>query len=70
MKYWIYGLNSMGSTWYLGSKDAKECTVWTGAPTEMRAVYTDIESARKKVAELDEEFMFGTTRHHVERIGA
>lgn len=64
MTYWVAGVNSMGTTWYLGNKDDKECTVWYGAPKEMRYTFTDLESAKAKVAELDENFKFASTRHH------
>lgn len=66
MRYWVYGTNSMGSTWYLSNKDSKECTLWTGAPKEMRAAYDNLEQARAKVKELDEAFKFASTRHSVQ----
>ena len=66
--YYICGVNSMGSTWYLDSKDAESCTVWSGAPKEMRVIYVDKEEAEKKIVELNESHRFGSTRHHLERV--
>ena len=65
MKYWIYGVNSMGSTWYLQNPDAKSCTLWTGGPRENRTTFDTREAAEKKRAELDENFRFGSTRHFI-----
>ena len=64
-KYYVYGVNSMGSTWYLDSKEANKCTLWTGAPKEMRAVYDSKEEAKEKALQLDESHKFGSTRHYV-----
>lgn len=66
--YYIYGINSMGSKWYLGDKSERGCTVWTGAPKENRAVYDSEEEARKKVEELDYIYQFGSTRHYIEKV--
>lgn len=63
--WYICGVNSMGSTWYLSNKEAKECTLWSGAPKEMRAVYDDKEEAKRKVKELDKAFEFASTRHSI-----
>ena len=67
-KWYICGVNSMGSTWYLADKDSKECTLWDGAPKEMRAVYDSREEAENKVKELDEAFKFATTRHSIVKV--
>ncbi len=67
-KYWIYGVNSMGSTWYLRSKDAQSCQLWTGAPKESRAIFDTREAAEAKRAELDNSFRFGSTRHFLQEV--
>lgn len=64
-KYYVYGVNNMGSTWYLSNKESDSCTLWTGAPKEMRAVYDSKEEAEEKVVQLDELYKFGSTRHYV-----
>ena len=64
-KYYVYGVNNMGSTWYLSNKEADSCTLWPGAPKEMRAVYDSKEEAKEKVVQLDELYKFGSTRHYV-----
>jgi hypothetical protein len=64
-KYFICGINTMGSTWYLSDKNANECNLWSGAPKEMRAIFDNKEEAMKKVKQLDENFRFGTTRHYL-----
>lgn len=64
-KYYVYGVNNMGSTWYLSNKESDSCTLWTGAPKEMRAVYNSKEEAKEKAAQLDEKYKFGSTRHYV-----
>ncbi len=55
----------MGSTWYLSGKDAHECTLWSGAPKEMRATYDNRSEAEQKAKELDKAFIFASTRHYV-----
>ena len=55
----------MGSTWWLDSEDAKECTLWSGASKDKRYEFQDLEKARAKKAELDENFKFASTRHCV-----
>lgn len=67
-KYYVYGTNSMGSTWYLSDKAADSCTLWDGAPENLRAVYESKEEALQKVAELDDKFKFGSTRHSLQRV--
>lgn len=67
-KFTVCGVNSMGSTWYLGNKDARSCTVWSGAPKENRATYSTYEEAKKKATELDKIYQFGSTRHYVEEV--
>lgn len=67
--YYICGVNSMGSTWYLSDKGSTSCTLWSGAPKELRAVYDNIQEARDKVKELDEAYIFASTRHHIELCG-
>lgn len=67
-KYFVYGVNKFGSTWYLGNKDANQCTLWGRAPKEMRAVYESLEEAKEKAIALNEIYMFGDTRHHVEKV--
>jgi hypothetical protein len=67
-KYWIYGVNSMGSTWYLQSEDAQSCNLWIGAPEELRATFDTKEAAEAKRAELDRVFRFGSTRHFIKKI--
>ena len=67
-KYTVYGVNSMGSTWYLCDKNADRCRLWIGAPKEMRTQYDTYEEARKKADELDHAYRFGSTRHHVEEM--
>ena len=64
-KYNVYGVNSMGSTWYLADKNSSECSLWSGAPREMRAVFDSLEEAQAKVEELNESYKFASTRHHV-----
>ena len=66
-KYYVYGVNNMGSTWYLSNKEADGCTLWPGAPKEMRAVYDSKEEAKEKVMQLDELYKFGSTRHYVRK---
>ena len=66
--WYICGTNSMDSTWYLHNKDAKECTLWSGAPKEMRAMYDNKEEAEAKVKELNKAFEFGTTWHRIEKV--
>lgn len=68
VQYTVYGVNSMGSTWYLSNPKADSCTLWTGAPKEMRATFASREEALEKAKELDEIFRFGSTRHFVEEV--
>lgn len=64
-KYYVYGINSMGSTWYLNNRNANSCTLWSGAPKEMRYIFDNKDDAKEKVKQLDEAFVFGTTRHYI-----
>lgn len=64
-KYWVCGTNDMGSTWYLSTPDAASCTLWTGAPADLRAVFDTREAAKAKCNALDHHFRFGSTRHYV-----
>lgn len=66
--YWVYGVNNMGSTWYLSDPEKKSCTLWTGAPKEMRATFETKEAAKEKAKELDYICRFGSTRHHVQEV--
>lgn len=68
VKYTVYGVNDMGSTWYLSDKNASRCTLWTGGPKEMRAVFDTKAEAQQKVMELDEIYQFGSTRHFIEPV--
>lgn len=65
--YYVYGVNSMGCTWYLSSPDADKCTLWSGAPKEYRATYATRAEAEAKIAQLDHAHRFGSTRHHVQK---
>lgn len=65
-KYYVYGINSMGSTWYLSDKNADRCDLWSKAPKSMRATYNSKAEAKEKVKALDKIFEFGTTRHNIE----
>lgn len=67
-KWYVCGTNSMGSTWYLSNKDARECILWSGAPKEYRATYDNKEEALEKAKELDVNFQFGTTRHRIKKV--
>lgn len=66
--YYVYGINSMGSKWYLGDKSETGCTVWAGAPKECRVVYDSEEEARRKVEELNYNYRHGSTRHYIEKV--
>lgn len=70
MSYYVYGVNSMGSTWYLSKPGADRCDLWTGAPEEMRAVFDTKAAAREECQRLDHIFRFGSTRHFIEEVGA
>jgi hypothetical protein len=63
--YYVYGVNDFGSTWYLDHKDASMCTLWSGAPKEMRVVYNSREEAQNKADALNEAYKFGSTRHFI-----
>ena len=66
MQYYVYGVNSMGSTWYL-SKDGKDkCTLYAGADRRLRKVFDTREEAQAAVEHLDYEYRFGSTRHHIQ----
>jgi hypothetical protein len=70
MKYHVYGVNSMGSTWYLSKPGAQRCDLWTGAPKELRATFDTKEAARAECQRLDDVFRFGSTRHFVQEVSA
>ena len=65
MKYYVYGINNIGSTWYTSSKGCNAATLWNGAPKEMRATYTK-EEAKAEIARLNDSYRWGSTRHHME----
>mgnify|MGYP000870037041 CR=1 FL=1 len=65
--YYVYGINSMGSVWYVSTKDTNGAHLWSGASKEMRATYTK-EEAQAEIARLDEIYRFGSTRHHYEAV--
>lgn len=68
MKYWVYGVNSMGSTWYLWNRNAERCDLWDGAPKENRAIFDSKSAALEKCQQLDNIFRFGSTRHFVQEV--
>ena len=68
MKYWVYGVNSMGSTWYLSKPGAQRCDLWTGAPKELRATFDTKEAAQEECKRLDYIFRFGSTWHFVQGV--
>lgn len=70
MKYWVYGVNSMGSTWYLSQPGEQRCTLWTGAPAELRTTFDTKEAALTECERLDDIFKFGSTRHFVQEVTA
>ena len=63
--YWVCGVNSMGTTLYVGSKDARSATLWSGAPKEMRWRFSKREALEMK-NHLDKVFEFASTRHYIE----
>lgn len=65
MKYYVYGINKMGSTWYTSSKGCNAATLWSGGPKEMRATYTKKE-AEAEIVRLNDIYKWGSTRHYVE----
>ena len=66
-KYNVYGVNSMGSVWFLSDKDGKECSLYDKAPKELRAVFDSVDDAKRKAEELDYNFRFGTTKHFIRK---
>jgi hypothetical protein len=65
--YWVCGVNSMGSTLYVGSKDASSATLWSGAPKEMRCKFSKCDALEMK-NRLDKTFEFASTRHYIEEV--
>ena len=65
--YWVCGVNSMGSTWYVDNKDVNSATLWIGAPKEMRWKFSKREALEMK-NHLDKVFEFASTRHYIEEV--
>lgn len=63
--YWVCGVNNMGSTWYVGSREANSATLWSGAPKEMRCKFSKLDALETK-NRLDKAFEFASTRHYIE----
>lgn len=66
--YYVRGINNMGSTWYMHTKGANGATLWSGAPKDMRAIYSKDE-ADAEIERLDNIYQFGSTRHYREKVG-
>ena len=66
MKYYVYGINSYGSKWYLGKTATDSARLYPGAPKEMRKVFSSKAEAQQVVEHLDYCFRFGSTRHYIE----
>jgi hypothetical protein len=62
--YWVYGLNNMGTMWFVDNKNANRATLWAGAPDELRQLFSK-EEAISMVNQLDKASEFGSTRHYV-----
>ena len=63
-EYWVYGINDMGSTWFVSGAPADRATLWSGAPKECRHKFSKNE-ALEMVNHLDKVFEFCSTRHYI-----
>lgn len=62
--YWVYGINNMGTMWFVDNKLADRATLWAGAPKELRQKFSK-EEAGAMAEKLDKIYEFGSTRHYI-----
>ena len=62
--YWVYGLNNMGTMWFVDNEIAERATLWAGAPKELRLNFSK-EEANAIANKLDKIYEFGSTRHYI-----
>lgn len=65
--YWVYGVNDMGSTWYVSDKLSDRATLWPGASKDLRQRFSKAEAVNM-AEHLDKIYEFGSTRHHIEPV--